>query len=164
MGFRNVNISSICFSIIFCFCVWDIKYDIQSFEDTYNFYYVHYNSPLIFQLYVHFIVVILAIDLIYKIFKYANIVDVLTFLINIPVIYGFVTINVPNQIKIVELGLSNLENAKPHYEANKNCHINICGIIFISIILQLISGQNCCNSTSKSNNIATSNSNSEQIK
>lgn len=131
--------AAIIFAIISTIILWDLKYDLHSIEAAYRYYYVDQNSEIYFKLFIPVLIVVLAIDLIYNIFKFKKSLDIATALLNIISVFGFILVNIPCQEKIVELGLSRLSEIEEYYEKNKLCHMVLLPVMALSFILQMVS-------------------------
>ncbi len=134
--------AAIIFAIISTIILWDLKYDLHSIEAAYRYYNVDQNAEIYFKLFIPLLIVVLAIDLIYNIFKFRKSLDIATALLNLISVFGFVFVNIPCQEKIVELGLNRLSEMEEYYEKNKLCHMILLPVMALSFILQMISVSN----------------------
>ncbi len=138
MANTSFPITGLFFSFMTAILVLDLRHDYCSDINLVQSYYLGVeNAPLIFHLVIPIVIVILSISLIINIFRFFRIYDIITMILNIPCLYIFLNILIPNQNQL-KLTSVNDSAIFTYVEVNKYWHLVLLIINIVSILLQVL--------------------------
>jgi len=149
MANSTLPISAILFSFIAAIVTIDLRHDFTKNPIMSHAYYTgEREAPIIFHLIVPIAILISVCSLIINLVRYCKVLDFLTVLINLPALYIFVGILIPNQDALV-LEDSNSDATIKYILVNRQWHLVILVINIFSILLQVLARRSEINDKSK---------------
>ena len=143
MSMYRTPYSAIGFAMLTVVCLWDLFADSSpSNEATYYYYKTNLNLPPHFAIAIPGIIILIMVPQIYNLVKYFNFYDILTALINIPILYGFITVLKPEEEKLITLNMNSTE-FQTSKEIIKSWHTILVPLLAVSVILQLFASCSC---------------------
>lgn len=140
--------SIIGYSSLLTIVLWDLIFDFNEKNIAYAYYKGHQLTHEGLKALVPIIIIMTYVPLFIEIFRKKLLLDYLTVLINIPCMYIFFAVLIPNQTELLKLTVD--DSKTNHYlDINKQYHLILLGVFFSSLVFQSISHQFRMNSLKK---------------
>ncbi len=134
-----IPFSAFGFSFLSAVVVLDLKFDFESNKQiTHAYYITHQTAQMPIPLLIPFIIAIIFIPLALNLLIAKNKgYDLVTLLLNIPTLYIFIVILVPNQEELVKYSYNDPEIIG-NYEVNKDWHMFLLPLLLASMVFQVM--------------------------
>ena len=152
MSMYRIPYSAIGFAMLTVIALWDVFADYSPYnEATYHYFKTMRNLPFHFAIVVPGVILVTMIPLFYNLVKYFKFLDILTVFINLPILYAFVKVLIPEEDKLITLNINSSEFQKTK-EIIKFWHTLMVPLLIGSIVLQLLASCNSENNLKEKDN------------